>query len=148
MHIFAYESLKSSEATVKRTFESEDKRKDRLFEAWNIHLKKMEERWGNHQFDEIVGGIAVVVSVSSDRLRIRWTDMKRAGEVEITSEISSFTSKEDCLMIAAGRIGKQWWPLDVESIGSVVRGKKAGIHMTVNPLLMEEYRSVGKAALH
>lgn len=133
---------------MKRTFGSEDKRKDRLFEAWIPYLKKMEGRWGNREFDEIIGGIAVVHQVHADRLSLRWNEMKKVREVQVPVEISRDTCKEDCLMVTAGRVGTDWWPLEVESIGSVVRGKKSGIHMTVNPILMAEYRAAQQGTIH
>jgi hypothetical protein len=118
-------------------FEDEDRRKDALFVAWNrfldaIHCNLQFEKSG--EFDEIFEGIVEVSRFTRNSMFIRQEHCIR--QIKITPQIANVSMVSDAVYLQMGRKLGTWTPLEVISVGSIILGKRGGIHLTVNPLLM------------
>lgn len=126
---------------MNRTFASEDKRKTKLFEAWNEYLQTNPlpiERGG--KFEELFEGIVKVSDISPNFLNIQLEDECKVEPLPINIKISFHSLRHDEMYMVLGLTkDKKWWPLDITSIGSIFdqNHNNAKVHMTVNPLLME-----------
>lgn len=126
---------------MRRTFASEDKRKDALWEAWEAHLKTMREtfdsgRFGAGPFDDIFEGQVHFSYIAKKSATARTESGKKLGQLVIDPQIKKLSSREDDLYIVAGKHRNKWWPLEVYSIGSIVNLEKGEVHFSFNPVLM------------
>lgn len=128
---------------MKRTFASEDKRKNKLFEAWNGYLQATPISLNQKDnFDELFEGIVTVTDVSANYLSVHLEDESNVHKIPINIKISFHSLRHDEMFMVLGltKEGK-WWPLDVTSIGSAFdhRHNTCNSHVTINPLLMEAF---------
>ncbi len=120
------------------SFGSEDVRKDQLFSAWIEYLIALHSTPDFEAFDEIYEGLIRVSGISQNQIRVEMLDGERkACHLKVTPEIAKFSSRLDTMYCILGRNGVRWWPTHIVSIGTVVCDEKQGIHLTINPLLIE-----------
>ncbi len=119
---------------MKRTFASEDERKNKLFECWITYLKGVHTKTNLEKFDEIYEGLAYISDLSKNRLGLHLDDGRKLRHIPISQEISELSVRLDAVYIILGKISDKWCPLDIISIGSTIELEPAQFHMTLNPL--------------
>jgi hypothetical protein len=122
---------------MKRTFQSEDRRKDRLFEAWiQCMLEREPDSWPD-SFDEIVEGTAVFSGGKKNQIAFELENGRRIRPVELDPRVLKQLSTGDAFHFVVGRLDGVWQVIEIHSVMSFVPAErgKTGIHFTVNPML-------------
>jgi hypothetical protein len=119
---------------MKRTFESENIRKTKLFDAWIEYLRTIHSEFGEVASEEIYEGLATVSDLSRNRIGFHLDDDRKLRHIPIAPAISEQSCRLDTMFVTLGLREGRWWPLDVISIGSVIFGRRNEGHITYNPL--------------
>lgn len=123
------------------TFASEDKRKDKLFEAWIEYLTQLHnEFYGiGIEYDDTYEGLAKITKISENYIDVKLDDKRKIRGLPVTSKISKYLSKNDTPYFILGRKDGRWNFIDVISIGTIIgqcpKTKLAQVHFTINPLI-------------
>ena len=120
-----------------RTFFTEDKRKDQLFLAWIEYLKELHAQFEGIEFDDFYEGTATISAVHENYMNLDLDDKRKLKGIPISSQVSKHSLPKDMAYVVLGRIKEKWFPLDVISIGTLIRTRKNDLHefhLSVNPI--------------
>ncbi len=119
---------------MKRTFTTENFRKDKLFAAWIGYLTELHTQAITDEFDELIDGVADILKISKDFMELKIEEAGRSFTIPITAEIQAHSLTTDKIFIIVGRKNENWFAVDVISIGSIVDAGGGQVHLTINPL--------------
>jgi hypothetical protein len=124
-----------------KSFANEDNRKTKLFYAWNNYLRIVRVKFQLETkeaqcFDEIWEGLSNVANISENSLELTFEDKSKIKNLSVNPQVINLSYKGDTIYLIAGRLGKDWWPLEVVSVGSIINEAQGGFHFTINPELM------------
>jgi len=129
---------------MKRTFSSEDVRKDKLFDSWNEYLDCLQKNMDFGNCDETICDIAVVKEVFETEIVLRFEETHKTLKLFVPALVLKHCEKLDNINLTVARKGETWWPIDLITIGSIVQGKKSGIHFSVNPRYFKQKMGFGE----
>lgn len=128
---------------MKRTFKTEDRRKDKLWIAWNEHLaaiaKKFSPDGEEFIFGKVYEGLAKIQSISENTMKLKVPNGEKACFIPITKDIMESSCIKDDIYIVIGKYQNRWWPLEVATIASFVNFKTGEFHFSINPEITKEY---------
>ncbi len=125
---------------MKKTFQSEDTRKDKLFDAWNGYLSEVIDPKFNllvkdpTQFDRTYEGLVTITRMTPIYMNLKLETGEKINQVPISEEIMESSDLEDTMYMVLGKKENKWWPLDLISIGSIFA--KDRVHLSFNPLIV------------
>jgi hypothetical protein len=132
------QSLLPTEGEVmKKTFASEDKRKDKLWIGWIDLLREIHMRVNTEEMQEFYEGSVTISDFTRDRISFKLSEGRRlVREIFITPQIAATTDISDMMYVILGRQKDKWFILDVISIASFVDKDRGEFHFSMNPLHM------------
>jgi hypothetical protein len=132
---------------MNKTVLAENVRKNRLFDAWIGYLTHIHTNLLNEECDELIEGVTCILSLSKNRMVVRAEDSGQVYTLPISGDIRKHCLVSDKVFFVIGRKGKDWWPVDVISIGSEIKSNKNEFHITINPLYMN-FNRVPRQTIH
>ena len=128
---------------MKRTFKTEDNRKDNIFAAWLRYSQVLDEKFGvaigeDHLFEEIFEGLADITELTRETISFKLDNGQKIKDLSIPESITQHLCPKDAIYVCLGKTDNEWWLLDIVSVGSFVNAKKGEFHLTLNPIYIED----------
>lgn len=122
-----------------KTFEEENSRKEKLFEAWQHYLNEFFEAMPDQiGFDDIYEGLGTVTALKENTINLDLEDGRKLFHISVSPKIAQNSRCEDLMFMTLGRKDNKWYALNVISIGSLIGKLNNEIHMSINPKLVGE----------
>ncbi len=122
-----------------KTFEEENSRKEKLFEAWQHYLNEVFEAMPDQiGFEDIYEGLGTVTALKENTIFLDLEDGRKLFHISVSQKIVQNSRCEDLMFMTLGRKDSKWYTLNIISIGSLIGKLSNEIHMSINPKLMAE----------
>lgn len=123
-----------------KTFEEENSRKDKLFEAWEHYLNQFFGTMPDQiEFDDIYEGMCTVTGLNENTISLELDDGRKLLHISVSQQVAQNSLFDDLVFMTLGRKDGKWYTLKVFSIGSLFGKLSNEIHMSINPTLMAEF---------
>lgn len=127
---------------MKNVMLSENKRKDKLFEAWDSHLEKVRQKlkvdlFGPKMFQRTYEGVVEVTKVCSHFLELELEAGEKIKCKGLSPDVLEHSRENDGLTMVLGLYNREWFPIEIISIASYIpEGSMVHFHYSIHPELM------------
>lgn len=121
-----------------KDFLKENQRKTKLFNKWIELLSEYHSSTGNIEYDEVYEGLAQFNKHIRRTVDLKLEDGGIVKDLNIGADLGNSICLTDQMFVVLGRKRRKWSFLDIISIGSIVSEDAGGIHITFNPIYLND----------